>query len=167
MGVILPYICVLFSYSNTSPSAILHHIYSSGSSLPQPVVPDSPVLQLYSPIADIIWKPPEVEDPRLIPLSGLQSSTAKLSVDFPRWVKGHKPQLPLKENAAYNAQGFPHLLHPSGLSLPSYEDRILMLCTLEPTEVVDTDLRLLHAGCSTPLVGSLKSAPGGLRAIRV
>ena len=30
----------------------------------------------------------------MIPLSGLQPSTAELSVDCPRGVRGHKPQLP-------------------------------------------------------------------------
>jgi hypothetical protein len=101
------------------------------------------------PVADIIWKPPEVEDHRLFLLSGLQSSTAVLSVDFPTWVKEHRPQLPSQSRML----SIMPIISPQfllGLSLPFYGDRSPVLCTPGPTQVVDTDLRPLHAECSVP-----------------
>lgn len=88
LGTILP------STSNTRNLG--PHIVTWHSSLPQPAAPDSQSLLLCSPVADIAWRPPEVEDPRLIPLSRLQPSTAELSVACPRGGRGHKPQLPLQ-----------------------------------------------------------------------
>lgn len=84
------------------------HIFNWHSSLPQPEALDSPALLLCSPIADIVWRPPEAEDHRLIPLSGLQPSTAELSVDCPRRVRGHKPQPPSqRKKSVHNTHGFP------------------------------------------------------------
>ena len=127
-------------------------IFAWHSSLPQPAAPDSQSPLLCSPVADIAWRPPEEGDPRLIPLSGLQPSTAELSVDCPRGQKGHKghkPQLPSQSRKLW----FLQLM--LGRSLPSYEDRSPGLCIPGPTETVGTDLRLLHAGCSVPWASSL------------
>lgn len=140
---------VLTSHHNESTPAVLHTVSTPGCSSPQPAVPDSPVLLLCLLVAYILWKPPEAEGHRLFPLSGLQSSTTVLSVDFPGRTERWESQLPSQSMMPR----FPPILR--ALSLPSYGDRPPGPCTPGLTRTADTDLRLLHAGCSVHGAGSL------------